>query len=333
MVKINKGKEVKKMKRINILIVVLLIFCLAFMTSLAKESWNFSIGTSALGGTYYTFGVPWAKIISEKVPDAVATIQATGGPGNNMQLIEKGEMKLAYVSAAAGYQGWTGTGWADGKKYNEVRALFATYPSYFEMVTLNKYPIKNIRDLEGKRVHVSLPGATPNIVMLICLEVLNIKPKVEIPLQSGNAKDLLKDGKLDVWIATYGLPSSMIMDLQSTTDIRLVDILPEDIKAVNAKYPFCVPSKIPAGMYENQPNGINTFVFWNFAIADKDLPDELVYNIVKAVFENKHEFVAAHASGKYVAPENIINSPIPLHPGAIKYYREIGIEIPEDLVP
>lgn len=321
------------MKRINILMLVLMVFCLVFTTSLAKESWNFSIGTSTVGGTYYIFGAPWAKIITEKVPNAVATIQATGGPGNNVQLIEKGEMKLAYVSAAAGYEGWTGTGWAEGKKYNQMRALFATYPSYFEMVTLNKNPIKNIRDLEGKRVHVSLPGSTPDIVMHNCLKVLNIKPKVEIPLHPGNAKDLLKDGKLDVWIAVYGLPSSMIMDMQSTMDIRLVDILPEDTKAVNAKYPYCNPSKIPAGMYENQPNDINTFVFWNFGIGDKDLPNELVYNIVKAVFENKREFEAAHAAGKYVVPENIINSVIPLHPGAIKYYKEIGIEIPENLIP
>lgn len=317
---------------VSLLTISLLMFFLVISNGTAQD-WNFAIGTSTIGGTYYIFGSPFAKIITEKVPNAIASVQATGGPANNIQLIEKGEMQIAYTSSAAAYEGWTGTGWAEGKKYTESRAIFPTYSSYFEMVTLNKSPIKNIRDLEGKIVHTSVPGGTPDIAIHKCFEVLGIKPKQEVPVKPGDAADLLRDGRVDVWIAVYGLPSSMILDMQSTMDIRLVEILPEDIEKVNAKYPYMQHGIIPAGTYENQPEDINTFVFWNFAIVDKDLPDDLVYNIVKAVFENKAEFEAAHSAGKDMAPEQILNSPIPLHPGAIKYYEEIGIEIPEELIP
>ncbi|MCR4425919.1 MAG: TAXI family TRAP transporter solute-binding subunit [Firmicutes bacterium] len=321
------------MKAIRIAVLALLVLALAFPAALSAANWNFVIGTSTLGGTYYIFGAPWAKIITDKVPNAVATIQATNGPSANIQLMERGEMKLAYASAAAAYEGWNGLGWANGRKYQRMRALFTTYSSYFEMVTLAKLPINTIRDLEGKRVHMSMPGGTPDIAMRYALETLGIKPKDQLYLQTGNAIDLMKDGKLDVVIFVMGLPTSMILDLQSTHKIRMVDIDPADVDAVTKKYPYFSKGVIPANTYDNQPKDINTFVFWNYAIGDKDLPDDLVYQIVKAVFENKHEFEAATAAGKELAPENIVHSVIPLHPGAVRYYREKGIEIPANLLP
>ncbi|HHX26896.1 MAG TPA: TAXI family TRAP transporter solute-binding subunit [Firmicutes bacterium] len=321
------------MKSLRILWVAVLAVILVCPAVMSAQTWNFAIGTSTLGGTYYIFGTPWAKVITDKVPNAIATVQSTNGPSANIQLMEKGELKLAYASAPAAYEGWTGTGWAKGRKYQRQRSLFTTYSSYFEIVTLSKSPIKTIRDLEGKRVHMSMPGGTPDIAMRYSLETLGIKPKEEVYMQTGNAADLLKDGRLDVVIAVMGLPTSFILDLQSTHDIRLVDIDPEDQTTVAEKYPYFAKGTIPKNTYKNQSTDINSFVFWNYAIGDKDLPEELVYNMVKAVFENKAEFEAAHSSGKELAPENIVYSVVPLHPGALRYYREIGIEIPDALIP
>jgi len=123
-------------------------------------------------------------------------------------------------------------------------------PSYFEIVTLSKSPIKTIRDLEGKRVHMSMPGGTPDIAMRYSLETLGIKPKEEVYMQTGNAADLLKDGRLDVVIAVMGLPTSFILDLQSTHDIRLVDIDPEDQTTVAEKYPYFAKGTIPKNTYQ-----------------------------------------------------------------------------------
>jgi len=319
-------------KYCRILIVIALLGIIA-VPALTATKWNFSIGTSTLGGSFYIMGAPWAKVISEHVPDAIATVQATNGPSANIQLIERGEMKLAYVSSAAAYEGWNGLSWAKGTKFQRMRTMFTTYSSYFEMVTLTKLPIKNIRDLQGKRVHMSMPNGTPDIAMTKCLEELGIKPKDKQYMQTDQAIDQLKDGKLDVVIFAMGLPTSMILDLQSTHDIRVLDISKEDIDLINTKYPYFAKGIIPAGTYENMPNDVNTFVFWNYAVCDKDLPDELVYQITKAVFENKADFVAASAYGKELAAKNIANAVVPLHPGAIKYYKEIGINIPSHLLP
>lgn len=320
------------MKYFKVLLVVTLLSAIA-VPALTATKWNFSIGTSTLGGSFYIMGAPWAKVISEHVPDAVATVQATNGPSANIQLMERGEMKLCYVSSAAAYEGWNGLGWANGTKYQRMRTMFTTYASYFEMVTLTKLPIYTIRDLAGKRVHMTMPNGTPDIVMTKCLADLNIVPKDKLYMQTEQAIDQLKDGKLDVVLFAMGLPTSMILDLQSTHDIRMVDISPEDIAYMNKLYPYFAKGVIPAGTYENMPKDINTFVFWNYAVCDKDLPDELVYQITKAVFENKKDFEAASAYGKELFAKNIVEAIVPLHPGAVKYYNEIGIKIPDNLLP
>jgi len=144
------------MKRFINLLIVLLVFGLLVSNSFAQKTEYFAIGTSGIGGTYYQFGAPFASIISNVVPNAKATVQSTGGPSNNVQLMEKGEMKLAYCSVAAGYEGWTGTGWADGKKYREMRAIFPTYPSYFQLVVQDKSPIQNIKETGRKFLNVEI---------------------------------------------------------------------------------------------------------------------------------------------------------------------------------
>lgn len=234
------------MKAIKVTAMLVLLGLLAAPT-LAAAPWNFSIGTSTLGGSFYIMGTPFAKVITEKVPNVVATVQATNGPSANIQLMERGEMKLAYVSSAAAYEGWNGLSWAKGVKHQRMRTMFTTYSSYFEMVTLSKIPIKTIRDLEGKRVHMTMPNGTPDIAIRYCLETLKITPKEKLYMQTEQALDQLKDGKLDVVLFAMGLPTSMILDLQATHDIRMVDISLEDQKAVIEKYPYFAKAVIPAG--------------------------------------------------------------------------------------
>lgn len=317
------------MKKSVFLLAAMLV--LSVCTGVPAAEYNFSIGTSTLGGSYYIFGTPWAKIISEKMPNCNASVQATNGPASNLQLIESGQMQLGYCSNVVAYEAWNGQGWADGNQYRKFRTLFPTYPSYFEMVSLKKLNVANIRDLTGKRVHMTMPGGTPEVVMKSCMAILDIKPKEEVYLQTQNAIDLMKDGRLDVVLAVMGIPTSMIVDLQTTHDTVIVDMDEKDVDAVVAKNPHYTKGVIPANTYANQPKDVNTFVFWNFGVCDRDLPDDVAYEMVKAVFDNRQEFVNAHATGVYVQPENIVHSVIPLHPGAVKYYKEIGIELPPHL--
>lgn len=318
-------------KKLGFIVFLAALGTIITATASLAATYNFSIGTSNLGGSYYIFGTPWAKIITDKVPNAVATVQSTSGPASNIQLIETGQIKLAYVSNLGAYEGWHGLGWAKGREYRRMRAIFPTYPSFFELVSLADSKMETVRDITGKRLHMSMPGATADIVLQSCIEVLGLKPKDKSYMQTDNAVDMMKDGRLDVVSAVMGIPTAFIMDLQSTHNMRILDIAEEDIDKVIAAYPQLGKGIIPANTYNNQPNDLNTFTFWNFGVADVDLPEDIVYEIVKAVFENRAEFEAAHVSGKYVVPENIVHSVIPLHPGAVRYYREVGIELPEPL--
>jgi len=314
------------------LLLGVLVLVLILAPSVIAAKWNFTVGTSNLGGSFYIMGAPWAKVMTEHVPDVVATVQAALGSSSNIQLIEKGDMKLAIASAMAGYEGWNGLNWANGVKYQKFRVMFTIYSSYFQIVTLTKSNIKTVRDLEGKKIHMAMPNTTPDLAMQYILDALNIKPRDKQYMQTETAMEQLKDAKLDAVILAMGVPTSMLLDLQSTHDIRMVDISNEDAAIVSKKYPTMVKGVIKKGTYENMTGDINAFVFWNNAICTQDLPDELVYQITKAVFENKDEFVAAASYGKELAPENILGCLTQVHPGAAKYYKEIGINLPSNLI-
>ena len=144
-------------------------------------------------------------------------------------MIETDQMKIALCSAAVLYEGRHGLSWADGREFNRARVLLPTHSSYFEMVTLSP-EIKTIRDLNGKRVHMTMPGGTPDAVMKACIEVLGLEPGDKIYLQTGNAIDLMKDGRLDCVLAVMGLPTAIFMDLASNH--ACVMTWPEDVEVV-----------------------------------------------------------------------------------------------------
>jgi len=316
----------------KLLVLVFVLFAFLGVPSFAAEE-SYSIGSSTLGGSFYIMSSALSNLISEKVPGVHATPEATNGPASNLQMIETDQMKIALCSAAVLYEGRHGLSWADGREFNRARVLLPTHSSYFEMVTLSP-EIKTIRDLNGKRVHMTMPGGTPDAVMKACIEVLGLEPGDKIYLQTGNAIDLMKDGRLDCVLAVMGLPTAIFMDLASNHDMTVIDMSTEDVGKVVEKYPYFGKGLIPAGTYRGQEKDVNTFVFWNFLVADKSVSEETAYKITKAIFENKTDIDAAMANAsKEILPQNIAHSTAPLHPGAIKYYREIGVDVPEHLIP
>jgi TRAP transporter TAXI family solute receptor len=324
-------KEENEMVK-KLLVLVFVLFAFLGTPSFAAEE-NFSIGSSTLGGSFYIMASALSNLISEKVPSVEATPEATNGPGANLQMIETDQMKIALSSASALYQGRHGLSWADGREFNRARVLLPTHSSFFEMVTLSP-EIKTIYDLNGKKVHVAMPGATPDTVMNACIEVLGLELGEKIHVQTGNAIDLMKDGRLDCVLGVYGIPSAIFMDLASSYDMIVVDMSKDDVEKVVEKYPYFGKGVIPAGTYRGQEKDVNTVVFWNFLVADKSVSEETVYKITKAIFENKTDIDAAMANAsKEILPQNIVHSTAPLHPGAIKYYREIGVDVPEHLIP
>ncbi|MFM1652827.1 TAXI family TRAP transporter solute-binding subunit [Brevibacillus sp. B_LB10_24] len=290
------------------------------------------LGTSSQGGTYYVWGGGWAKIMGETVPGTDISVEVTGGPASNIQLIQKGEMDLGFATSWLAGEAYSGTGWAK-EKYDQIRAIFPMYASVMHIYSLKDKGIKTIGDFNGKHVTTGAPGSTSDLAGRALLEVLGVKPSKISSLPTNTAIDNLRDGTVDAGFAVTGVPGPFMLDLETTHTIQHIGLSQEEMDKVIGQYPYWSQGVIPKGTYKHQTEDTPVVAFWNIAIASKNLSEDLVYNLVKATFEKHEALLAVDPSAKETIMENVINSTIPLHPGAIKYYREKGMQIPDNLIP
>ncbi len=138
---------------------------------------------------------------------------------------------------------------------------------------------------------------------------------------------------MDAGFAVTGAPGPFMLDLETTHQVRHIGLADKEFETILAKYPYWSKGSVPKGTYKHQTEDTPVIAFWNFAVADKDLTPDLVYRMVKATFENRDALIAVDPTAKSVIPENVVHSSVPLHVGAIKYYKEAGVQIPAKLLP
>jgi len=299
-----------------------------------KPGWpkSVTIGAAPVGGTYYIWAGGFAKLLHDKL-GLPGNVEVTGGPVHNTQLVNENKLDFGMVTAGPVYEGWTGEGWAKGKKYQNPRAIFPMYATYFQMYALKKSGIKTIMDLNGKSVGVGPVGGTPATYWPKIFESAGIKPGRIVNASSADLNSQLKDGMLDANGQSVGLPWVTITEIETTHEINVLPIPRAEAEKFSAKNPLFAHGVIPKGFYKSNANyDVDTLTVWNFMTVHKDAPADFVYEVVKTTFANVDIIIAAHASAKETKPEAIVASPIPLHPGAIKYYKEKGIKLPEKLI-
>ncbi|HOP86815.1 MAG TPA: TAXI family TRAP transporter solute-binding subunit [Syntrophorhabdaceae bacterium] len=319
------------------------LFCLACFLSFTfiispcnaqqKKDWpvkGVTIGAAPIGGVYYVWAGGPAKVLGEKM-GIPASVESTGGPVHNVQLVNNKELHFGMVTAAPAYEGWTGTGWAKGKKYQNIRAIFPMYTTYFQMYALKKSGIKSIKDFNGKIVGTGPVGGTPATYWPMIIAEAGVKPKKIVNASSSDLDNQLKDGLIDANGQSVGLPWGLISATETTHDIVVIGVEDDIATRFIKKHPDFAKGIIPKGTYKSAPYDIPTLTVWNFMVTYKDMPADFVYEFTKQIFLNKPLLVSVHKSAVEVEPKNILYSPIPLHPGAIKYYEEIGIKIPKEL--
>ena len=310
-------------------------FSLGLCEAQVKPGWpkSVTIGAAPVGGTYYIWMGGFAKLLHEKM-GIPGNVEVTGGPVHNTQLVDAKQLDFGGVTAGPVWEGWTGEGWAKGKKHQNARVIFPMYTTYFQMYALKKSGIKNIRDLNGKSIGVGPVGGTPATYWPKILESSGIKPGRIVNAGSADLNSQLKDGMLDANGQSVGLPWVTITEIETTHDVNVLGIPSVDGYNFITKYPYFAKGVIPKGYYKsNKDYEVETLTLWNFMVVHKDAPGDFVYEVVKKTFENVDILIAAHSSAKETKPEFITISPIPLHPGAIRYYREKGIKIPDKLIP
>ena len=291
-----------------------------------------TVGIAPVGGTYYIWGGGFAKLMDEKVGIPTYMV-VTGGPVHNTEMVDARKLNLGMVTSTPVWEGWHGQGWARGKKHQNLRVIFPMYPSYFQMYVLAKSDVEKFHDLKGKRVGLGPVGGTAATYWPMILDAAGVKPGKTVYGASADLNAQIMNGTLDANGQAVGLPWMLIKEIESTHNIIILSIPKETASKIIEKYPHFSTGVIPKGYYKsNKISDVETITVWNFMVVNRDMPADLVYEIVKKTFENVNILIAAHPSAREVKPENIIYSPIPLHPGAVKYYKERGIKIPGALI-
>ena len=298
----------------------------------ASPDWpkSLTLGTASPGGVYYIYGEELAQILTEKLGIAVNPLP-TQGTVHNVKLVDSGGMQLGLITMGVGLQGWNGTGdWTGGKQFRNMRALFPMYDTPFQAVALQRSGIATLAQLDNKRVGGGPRGGTSGTYIPAIVKVLGISAEINHGSWNAMITELLA-GHLDAFLAVIGAPMPAVEKAEAQP-FTFVDLSPEQIEAIRKAMPEFSPSKITAGTYRFLERDHITVGVYNFAIGRADLPDDLIYQLVKVVFENQSRLVKAHPAASETLPQNAVkNTFLPFHPGAIKYYREIGIKIPDAL--
>jgi TRAP transporter TAXI family solute receptor len=301
----------------------------------ASPDWpkSLTLGTASPGGVYYIYGDALAKILTEKVGIAINPLP-TQGPVHNVKLVDSGGAQLGLITMGVGLQGWNGTGdWTSGKQLRNMRALFPMYDTPFQAVVLQRSGITTFAQLDKKRVGVGPKAGTGGTYLPAIMKVLGISTEMNYGSFDVAATQLL-DGSVESFVTLIGAPVPAIQQVEAKEPVTFLSLSPEQIDAIRKAMPEFSSSKIAAGTYRSLNKDYDTFGVFNFAIGRADLPDDLVYQLVKAVFESQPRLLKAHSAASETLPQNVDkNTFLPFHPGAVRYYREIGISIPDSLVP
>jgi uncharacterized protein len=261
-------------------------------------------------------------------------VEVTGGPNHNTQLVDAKQVDFGPTTSATIWEAWTGASWAKGKKHQNIRAIFPIYTTYFQMYALKKSGIKNIHDLNGKSVGVGPVGGGPATYWPPVLETAGVKASRLVNAGSSDLHSQFKDGMLDANAQTVGLPWGLVSEAEVTHEINIFGVPHADADKYISKNPYFSKGVIPRGTYKsNKDYDVETMTQWNYMIVHKDAPEDFIYEVLKKTYENVDILIAAHSSAKEVKPEFIVHSPIVLHPGAVKYYREKGITLPDKVIP
>lgn len=293
-----------------------------------KKDYFITVATGPTSGLYYPIGGAFSNIVKNKL-GYQSSAQSTGASVENINLIIEGKADLAITMSDSLAQAYDGTGAFDGKgPKDNLRILMGLYPNYVQLVTTKASGIAKFEDLKGKKVGVGAPnsGVELNARMMYEAHGMTYDDSSVDYLNYGEAIDQMKNGLIDAAFVTSGIPNATIMELGTTHEIVIIPIEGEGAKNLIEKYPFFVPEVIPKDTYDTEVD-TNTVTVRNVLIVRGELPDEVVYDITKGIFENIDDIKASHNTAqKHISLENSqIGVGIPLHPGAEKYYKEVGI--------
>ena len=309
------------------------VVALVAETTQAQVKTRISIATGGTGGVYYPLGGGFAALISKHLPGVEATAEVTTASVDNMKLLHADKVALTLTQSDIALDAYQG----QMKGFNEkvgVRTISALYSNYMHIVALDGSGIKTITDLRGKRVSTGAPGSGTEVKGLRVLEAYGISAKdlkSQDRLGASESAAAMKDRKLDAFIWDGGLPTAAILDLAATPGIKIQLIGHGDgvAKMVSKYGAVYFVGTIPKGTYGGMETDVQVAALTNLLTAHARMDESLAYQITKLLHERTADLVAVHQAAKEITLKSaVVGSPVPFHPGALRYYKEKGIKVP-----
>lgn len=302
---------------------------LAVMAAVAPASAQqfINILTGGTSGVYYPLGNALSAIWGKVLPDAKVTVQATKASVENLNLLQAGKGEAAFALGDSVALAWAGDAeMGFPGKLDKLRTIAAVYPNYIQIVASKESGIRTLADLKGKRVSVGAPksGTELNARTVFTAAGLTYADMSVQYLPFGESVELMKNRQLDATLQSAGLGVASIRDLANSVPITIVAIPAEVVAKIGD--PIFLATDIPAHTYQGQEGAVPSVAINNLLMTRAEMADDTVYAMTKAMFDNLPEMVAAHAAARDISLQSAAKgSPVPLHPGAERYYREKGV--------
>ncbi|WP_016855678.1 TAXI family TRAP transporter solute-binding subunit [Halomonas smyrnensis] len=299
--------------------------------AMAQDEEQFiTIGTGGQTGVYYVVGQSVCRLVN-RIDDANIKCNApsTGGSVANVNGIKSGELDMGVVQSDVQYQAYNGTGNFEDEAYDKLRAVFRVHGEPLTILARADAGIETLDDLEGKRVNIGNPGSGQRNTMEVVMDAKGWTQdsfSLASQLDAAEMASALADNNIDAMAYVVGHPNGAIQEATTTVDSRLVALNDEDVQGIVDEYPYYSMSVIPGGLYKGNPDDVETFGVAATFVTDSDTSDEVVYQTVKAIFDNFDRFKQLHPAFANLDPQEMVTQGLsaPLHEGAARYYREQG---------
>ena len=309
-------------KFISMLIALILVLALA---SSACAATFLSIATGGTTGTYYPLGGDIANLFQTVIPDVKASAQATGGSADNLRLIDAGEAELGTVQNDVSWFAYNGIDSFEGEQIQSFSVVSSLYAEYVQIVTRADSDINSIQDFKGKTISIGAAGSGVYTNAMHVLEAagLTLDDIDEQYLSFAESADGLKNKQIDAAFICAGIPNAAITELGSTTGVKLIGLSDEEVANLIAAHPTYANMKLPAATY-GLSEDVNCIVITALLVASNELDEDLVYNMTKALYEQDGILTHAKAAEITLDTAFVGVGELPLHPGAARYYAEVG---------
>jgi TRAP transporter TAXI family solute receptor len=291
-----------------------------------------SIGTGGVTGVYYPTGGAICRLVNKKRKEhgIRCSVESTGGSVYNINTVRAGELEFGVAQSDWQYHAYNGTSkFEDQGKFEGLRAVFSVHPEPFTLITRKGAGVAKFEDLKGKKVNVGNPGSGQRATMEVVMDSFGLGMSdfaLAAELKGSEMAQALCDGKIDAMIYTIGHPAAAVTEAATTCDVELVSVKGAPIDKLVNDNPYYRVASVPGGMYKGTDAETTTFGVGATFVSSSDVPEDVVYTVVKAVFENFDDFKKLHPAFANLKEEQMVNDGLsaPLHAGAEKYYKERG---------